>query len=423
MRTLATISLLASLAGAASLSGTLKTPGNAPLAGATVSLAATGTTAGVGADGRWQLGGTTGIARPVGAELRATRHLSVVNGRIALDWNGRDVAGRAGAAPAPKAMPAAVAGRASGANEDTLVFAWRGARIGALPVRLDSAYDLDLRLDTVLELPALKVRTSRFDFSGLPFLSFVLTNDGAVAMDSLTVRLFFRGQDTLAAKHYRSTQAGLVEVPVLFRDAFGVSLDLCQAYDLSGYNKPCDDPAFGSSWSWGTLANSVRRLPLLRLGGSEEIASGTSLYAMDIPLGRLALAAGGRVRFDARLAPRSEYESAYTSGMAADMTSTVQAWLPDRTFPVVGELGWYDLHSSGKLPRPILTGDSARFSPDWSLRSHRIVEGSPRGYAGIPTLDKDAMDQAWASQPYNPYICVYRKGVLVSGYPPVVGRD
>lgn len=387
-----------------------------------MSLAVSGASTVTAADGSWQLGGTTGLVRSARTDLRATRHLSVVNGRVRLDWNGRDIAGRHGAATALAAASGASAGRAAGANGDTLVFAWRGARIGAIPVRLDSVYGLPMRLDTVTG-PGLEVRAFRYDFSGNAVLSFVLSNASSSDADSLAMRLFLRSKDTLGTTHFLAAGAGLISVPMLFKDAFAVVYDICQAYDASGFSKPCDDPASGVTWSFSALSQAVRSLPLQRLEGSLDPVSGTSLHALDLPLGLLSIKAGSRVRLDAVLVSRSEYSGIFSASRSNALDTLVRAWLPDRTLPVAGDAGWFDALGSGALPRPVLTGDSALRSPDWSLQPHTLLAGGPKPYAGMPTLSKDAADLNWASLPVNPYICVYRKGKLLSGYPPVPGRD
>lgn len=422
MRLAPFVALLASVSGAYQLAGSLKTPGNAPLAGVAVSLAVSGASTVTAADGSWQLAGTTGLGRSARTDLRATRHLSVVNGRVRLDWSGRDIAGRHGAATALAAASGASAGRASGASDDTLVFAWRGARIGAIPVRLDSVYSLPMRLDTVTET-GLGVHVFRYDYSGNAVLSFVLNNASPSDADSLAMRLFLRSKDTLGTTHFLATGTGLASVPMLFKDAFAVAYDICQAYDASGFSKSCDDPIFGTAWSFAALSLAVRSLPLQRIEGSRDPVSGTSLYALDLPLGFLSIKAGSRVRLDAVLMNRGEYSGILSASRSNAFDTLVRAWLPDRTLPVAGDAGWFDALGSGVLPRPVLTGDSAIRSPDWSLQPHNLLAGGPKPYAGMPTLSKDAADLNWASLPVNPYICVYRKGKLLSGYPPVPGRD
>jgi len=453
MRLVPFVALLATVSGAYQLSGSLNTPGNEPLAGVTVSLAVAGASTVTATDGRWQLGGATGMGRSARTDLRVARHLSVGNGRIRLDWSGRDIAGRHGFTPSSTAMPGATAGRTAGTNDDTLVFTWRSARIGAIPVRLDSVYSLlQLRLDT-LAVPSprsVQVRAVRSAWAPMQGLSILLTSPGTilkltdtirrvgalepvkVLQDSLTLRLFVRSKDTLAGTQYQSSNTGLVPVPLRFRNGISVRYDICQAYDSSGYNKPCDDRSTGRDWSWGTLSNAVGLLMPVRMEGSYDPLSGTSIYAIDAPLGPTILPVGGKVRLDILFGDRSEYGKPLSQGLK-ELSDSLIPYLPGRAMPSVGDMGWWDRYT-GAPPHAFAAVDSAAQSLDWSFSVHAVRNGSPVDFLGIPKaastsevgalLEGSAKDlNPWTRVASNPYICVYRKGVLVSGYPPVVGRD
>lgn len=453
MRLLVPVALLSSLAGAAALSGTLKTPANSPLAGATVSLAVAGTSTFTAADGSWRLGGTTGLGRSGASALRATRHLSVVNGRIRLDWNGRDIAGRVESRtsmPKATAVPVSVAGRSAGAKVDTLVFAWRGARIAALPVDMDSAYDLRMRLDT-LTAPApqsVQVRAVRSTWGGVQMLNCLLTspgtvlqgsnavsshNYGQVHQDSLTLRLFVRSKDTLSGTHYLSTSTGVSKVPVLFRNSMAVRYDLCQVFDTTGFNRPCNDPVTGKTWNWGSVNSAVQLLWPERIENSYDPASGTWLHAIDLPLGPAILPVGGKLRFDVQFVVRDAWSGVLTQA-SRNLLDTLVPYLPGRAIPSVGEMGWWYAYA-GAAPHTFAASDSAALSLDWSFMTHSVRNGSPVDFSGLPKAASPSEADAlfnyggmndlnpWTRLDPNPYICVYRKGTLVSGYPPVPGRD
>ncbi|MEN9352933.1 MAG: hypothetical protein RL318_258 [Fibrobacterota bacterium] len=448
MRSLALTALLSTFVHAASLSGTLKTPDNIPLAGAGVSLAVAGLSTVTAGDGSWRLDGATGLARTTRTELRATRHLSVVNGRISLDWNGRDIAGRLDArtsGPKSAGGAAGLAGRSSGANVDTLLFTWRGARIGALPVDMDSTYDLQMRLDTSALPGRVQVRAVRNALSEIQGVSILLTSPGTkrvnsepgslnnwsdVHEDSLTLRFFVRSKDTLDDTTYFNWR--IKHVPRRFKDAVSVVNWECMVLDSTGSGVACDNAASGKVWSWASLVSSAKLLPAERIDGSFDPSSRTWIYAIDAPLGPMVLPKGGMARLDLFFGARLPYPTLLSSRQKSSLDS-LGPYLPGRILPTQGDSGWWDA-STSMMAHPIVARDSSAGSLDWSFAAHSVRTGSPKEFPGLIKVARSQEADAlffkaaegvrlWDAVAPNPYICVYRKGKLVSGYPPVPGRD
>lgn len=426
--------LFASLAGAFQLSGELVDAGGAPLPGVTVSLLATGITTTSGADGAWNLSGTTAVAPRGSRAVRAQARLWRDGERLRVSLSGSDALGRIDAATSGREKNG-VAFRATAANVDTLVFLRNVRRLAAFPVQLDSVYRLPMRLDTASVAAPVRLRAVGYTWGRMPALAIILMSGdsgkggGAAPLDSLSIRVFLRSRDTLAGTHQKLTDQGLLSLPLRFAEAMGVRYDICQSYDSAGFNEPCGQA--GGGWYWGDLNRGVQLLSPERVDGSFDPATGTWLYAFDMPMGPTALRSRGRIRFDMMFSERSEYSKVLNLSQSLILDTLVRPMLPGRILPVAGDTGWFDAmdtppdHAFG-------FGDSAWASLDWSFRVRGPRAGNPVVYEGMPQVASQSDANKVVDLPFigtgelpreAPYICVYRKGRLLWGYPPIPGWD
>jgi hypothetical protein len=293
------------------------------------------------------------------------------------------------------------------------------------------------------------IYTTQYEFGGMPFLGVNVLNGEARNYDSLTVRVYMRSTDTLlnptTGKPYMSnllsTPTGLVSVPVRFPDAIAARYDICQAYDPAGFNKPCDDKVWGLDWSWSTLNRGVQMLKAVKMPETYNAADNTYAWYFDLPLGPTMIQSQSRIRFDVGFARRSEYSKDLNQGQV-DVLDWVKTFVPDRTYPKVGDIGWYDALAMPLWEHPILGVNSTQawrdttsepwyFVPrtfngasvtkqsnDWSWIPHRKADGAPIDFQGIVDTSKNSPDGVLYPEWINPYVTVYRKGDFVYGISP-----
>lgn len=255
-----------------------------------------------------------------------------------------------------------------------------------------------LATTTTASIPNLQVKTVPYRWSGMPAVAVYMVNQDVVPVDSLTLRVFVRSKDTVGT-HIKSTSLGLDTVPMLFGDAVGASYDICQRYDGAGFNKPCDDPAWGSVWSWGSLNRGVKMLQALAFGAAD--AQGARDWAIDLPLGPVRLGPTEAIRFDFILSDRSIYSKSLNQGQA-DILDTIRQYLPDRNAMMVGDTGWWDAVSTSSLV--------PRFATSWSFADVDTVKDQ--------TAANAAVDANPGSLPLNSHVLIRRKGVDLWGSAP-----
>jgi len=226
---------------------------------------------------------------------------------------------------------------------------------------------------------------------GLPGVAIVLTNAGNDAIDSLGVRIFVRSKDTVGT-HMDSVT--LATVPALFPDAVAARYDICQKYDAAGFNQPCDKNWKGIGW--GALSGAVMLLKPIPVGAPD--AQGVRDWAFDLPLGPMVLKSLESVRFDVLFAARGQYASRFDASMDS-VLRLAQPYLPSRTFPLVGQYGWWNVLTTA-APAPSLANS-------WSF-SGQPVAASPD--------DVDVL--ARSSRSSNSRIVVYRRAKPVWGTSP-----
>jgi len=108
------------------LSGTVTNPDGTPRSGVTVTLVSGGSTATTNATGQWSLNSSS-----VGVAGRAPRqalanHLSVVDGRLRLSWEGRGLSGRVTGISSGRPASMAYFARKASSAPDTLVYSIAG---------------------------------------------------------------------------------------------------------------------------------------------------------------------------------------------------------------------------------------------------------------------------------------------------------
>jgi len=217
------------------------------------------------------------------------------------------------------------------------------------------AVDLDglpLEFTTPVTQMDFNVRVSRYTWSGMTALTFNIENNEAVAFDSLELRVYLRDKDGLDK-----------DVAVRF--------DICQAYDESGYNLPCEDLTIGAQ---------AKALRPVKMEDTYDAATQTWAWYITLPLGYTKVKAGSRVRYDVMLDRRSPWAP------YEDLMNQPSAHIPSNS--------------------------------DWSFGTHSRAAGDPADYAGIPVEDKDIMDNMASNVPINPFVTVYRKNEFISGYSP-----
>jgi hypothetical protein len=271
---------------------------------------------------------------------------------------------------------------------------------------------------TPVKMANFSVFAVQYAWGGMPALAINVINNEARNYDSLSVRVYVRSKDTVGTHIVQDSLGVLRTVPMAFVDAMAARYDICQAYDGAGFNKPCDDPTWGITWSWGDMNRSVQMLRPTKMPETTDPVTGTSVYYFDLPLGPTMMKQQSRIRFDVIFAVRSEYEKALNQSQL-DILRWAKAFLPSIPNYQLGDKGWFDvmdqpftLHPMGK--------DS---SNDWSFVAHSTANGDPLDFVGIPRVATQTeasalIDNISDQVPLDPYITVYRKGEFVYGFSP-----
>ncbi|MCQ2105033.1 MAG: glycoside hydrolase family 9 protein [Fibrobacter sp.] len=145
-------------------------------------------------------------------------------------------------------------------------------------------------------------------------------------------------------------------------------LNICQAYDQAGFNKPCPNDK--------AITNAIRGNKSLQKV-EDSYDSATKNYTWALPIVLDSVVAGGRVRMDISTS------SGVNMGEGCETSR---------------EPAKYDVSKS------------------WSFGIHKADKNMP-AYAGAPTWDKDQGD--YQEAPAAPYIVIRSKGKLLWGYGPV----
>lgn len=199
-----------------------------------------------------------------------------------------------------------------------------------------------------------EVRTYQYEFTGLDFINLNIYNNEDRSFDSLTLRLY------LTAREDQVAECALM-----------IDLDICQAYDEAGFNKPCETDS--------EIRGLLRGAMPVKLEDTYDAATGMYSWYYPIPLGSTTIKSSSRMRMD---------------------------------------LGFsVGLYQNGKCD-PLRSTPQKRMSPtsgDWTWEPHTREEDGA-DYEGMLIEDKDFGDSDLA--PVNPYVVVYRKDEFVSGFSP-----
>lgn len=221
------------------------------------------------------------------------------------------------------------------------------------------------------------VRTYQYHWADMSGININIFNNEARAFDSLTVRLYMRGNDDL------------------YND-IGIRMDICQAYDEAGFNKACSPETITE------LTTLFRLTHPIKIEDTYDAASGTWQWYFPIPLGSTVIKSSSRFRIDVLLDRRSRW-APYLDLMNA---------APDKKIYCQAGSSWYS-------PSNLASTSTLTKNPgDWSWAPHSRATGDYADYPGMPCLSKDEGDTDFEAAPINPYVTVYRKNEFVWGYSP-----
>jgi hypothetical protein len=188
-----------------------------------------------------------------------------------------------------------------------------------------------------------------YTFSDVDMFNIQISNESMDDLDSVVAYIYFD-----------ATIEDVESCGVVFDE------DLCQVYDIAGFNKPCD--------------NDRDMMDFLRHNGPQRIeetyneAKKTYTWVQAISIGKIGF--GNRLRFD---------------------------------------LGVYSGLSSAGMCETLRTPAKVKVTEGWSFTAHTATKDAP-AYAGTPDWDKDQGDIQQA--PEDPYIVIRSKGKLLWGYGP-----
>ncbi len=222
-----------------------------------------------------------------------------------------------------------------------------------------------------------EVRTYQYHWADMSGININVFNNEARAFDSLTIRLYMRGKEDIY-------------------DDIGIRMDICQAYDEGGFNKPC------SAETETELTTLFRLQRPTKIEDTYDAATGTWQWYFPIPLGSTVIKSSSRFRIDVLFDRRSRFAP------YLDLTNAS----PDKKMYCKAGSSWYS-------PSDLAATSTLTENPgDWSWEPHSKANGDYADYTGMPCEDKDAGDIDFNVAPVNPYVTVYRKDEFVWGYSP-----
>lgn len=222
------------------------------------------------------------------------------------------------------------------------------------------------------------VRTYQYEWDGKPAINLNIFNNESRAFDSLTIRMYMRGDDDLY-------------------DDVAIRTDICQAYDEAGFNKACDASTLAQ------LNEGFRHARPVKIEDTYDAESKTWQWYFPIPLGSTVIKSSSRFRVDVLFVARIR---------APGQDDPLDIPPENKKFYCRSGDSWHwvtDITSQEKL--------SAN-PGDWSWMPHSTADAEDIDYAGLPCEEKDAGDVDLDVAPINPYVSVYRKDQFVWGYSP-----
>lgn len=222
------------------------------------------------------------------------------------------------------------------------------------------------------------VRTYQYEWDGKPAINMNIFNNEARPFDSLTVRMYMRGDDDLY-------------------DDVAIRTDICQAYDEAGFNKACDA---------STLANlneGFRHARPVKIEDTYDEATKTWQWYFPIPLGSTVIKSSSRFRVDVLFVARIR---------AVGQDDPLDTPPQNKRLYCRSGNKWHWVTD-------ITSQESLNENPgDWSWMPHSRTNQEEKDFNGMPCEEKDAGDIDLDLAPENPYVSVYRKDEFVWGYSP-----
>ncbi|MFA6835785.1 MAG: glycoside hydrolase family 9 protein [Fibrobacteraceae bacterium] len=207
------------------------------------------------------------------------------------------------------------------------------------------------------------VRAYQYVFGNLDFLDMNIINNESRAFDSLTLRLYF------TARPEEVEKCKLL-----------IDLDICQAYDEAGFNKPCANK--NGEDTQNEIRYLMRTALPIRLDDTYDATTGKYSFYFPVPLGSTVIKSSSRARLD----------FGFSQGLSNDG------------------------YISCETLRQPSTKHMDKTTNDWSWAPHTWqVDGAD--YDGMPSEDKDYGDIDY-DIPINSYIVVYRKDEFIWGFSP-----
>ncbi len=244
-------------------------------------------------------------------------------------------------------------------------------------VNVDSSGN-PLKFTTPVTQYDFEVRTYQYSWSAKPAININIYNNEARPFDSLTVRMYMRGDDDLY-------------------DDVAIRTDICQAYDEAGFNKACDAATLA------LLNEGFRHVRPVKIEDTYDATDGTWQWYFPIPLGSTVIKSSSRFRVDVLFVARIR---------AVGQDDPLDVAPQNKKFYCNSGSTWYWVSDEETL-------DQLQANPgDWSWEPHSKADGDYADYAGMPCESKDAGDIDFDVAPINPYVAVYRKDEFVWGYSP-----
>ena len=222
------------------------------------------------------------------------------------------------------------------------------------------------------------VRTYQYEWDGKPAINMNIFNNEARPFDSLTVRMYMRGDDDLY-------------------DDVAIRTDICQAYDEAGFNKACDASTLAQ------LNEGFRHVRPVKIEDTYDEKTKTWQWYFPIPLGSTVIKSSSRFRVDVLFVAR------------------IRAVGQDDPLDVPPQNKKFYCRSGNKWHwvTDITSKEAIDANPgDWSWMPHSRTNNEEKDYPGMPCEEKDAGDIDLDLAIENPYVSVYRKDEFIWGYSP-----
>ncbi|MBR4397769.1 MAG: glycoside hydrolase family 9 protein [Fibrobacter sp.] len=222
------------------------------------------------------------------------------------------------------------------------------------------------------------VRTYQYEWDGKPAINMNIFNNEARPFDSLTVRMYMRGDDDLY-------------------DDVAIRTDICQAYDEAGFNKACDASTLA------ILNEGFRHVRPVKIEDTYDEKTKTWQWYFPIPLGSTVIKSSSRFRVDVLFVARIR---------AVGQDDPLDTPPQNKKFYCRSGNKWHWVTD-------ITSKESLDANPgDWSWMPHSRLNDEEKDYPGMPCEEKDAGDIDLDLAIENPYVSVYRKDEFIWGYSP-----